>query len=328
MRAHTQVGAARAAASTAGSMATGNEVDTTAKEPSQQALWQRIEATYSSAEARGAAYRTDTLVRVLRDLQDPRLRFVLRVATALRDKPKPPKASGQEGRPAVNPFLPYEEALWVAHLSPSHTLLLNKFNVVAHHLLVVTRAFEPQGTPLSAGDLSATWRVMQAMPHGGLAYFNCGEHSGASQPHKHTQIVPLPLAAVPPLLEAAADEATRGAGAAAWEPRAARALPFRCFCAALPEQEGAVTGKALAGAFQALHAAAFRDVCGEGSPSFNVLLTQRHMALVPRSREAWGPVAVNSMGYAGSLLVRSREELEYIEAEGPLCILTEVGQPW
>ena len=35
--------------------------------------------------------RTDTCVRLLRDPQDPRLRFVLRIATALRDKPKPPK---------------------------------------------------------------------------------------------------------------------------------------------------------------------------------------------------------------------------------------------
>ena len=69
-------------------------------------------------------------------------------------------------------------------------------------------------------------------------------------------------------------------------------------------------------------------MCSPGAPSFNVLLTRRHMALVPRSREAWGPVSINSMGYAGSLLVRSREELDYIEAEGPLRILTEVGQPW
>lgn len=35
--------------------------------------------------------RTDTLVRLLRDRQEPQMRFVLRVATALRDKPKPPK---------------------------------------------------------------------------------------------------------------------------------------------------------------------------------------------------------------------------------------------
>lgn len=30
----------------------------------------------------------------------------------------------------------------------------------------------------------------QAMPTGGVAYFNCGEHSGASQPHKHLQVRP------------------------------------------------------------------------------------------------------------------------------------------
>ncbi len=70
---------------------------------------------------------------------------------------------------------------------------------------------------------------------------------------------------------------------------------------------------------------ALRDA---GPPSFNVLLTRRYMALVPRSREAWGPIAVNSMGYAGSLLVRSHAELAFIEAEGPLRILTEVGVPW
>jgi len=164
----------------------------------------------------------------------------------------------------------------------------------------------------------------QAMPGGGLAYFNCGEHSGASQPHKHTQVVPLPLATpaeltrgaeasasapgpssgppvedrpaglgpeasgvsapaaagpegsrssppaapaapglrragsggageagvcggeaaaagggaagegVPPLLDVLADEALRAAGAAAWEARPLRSLPFQCFCAALP----------------------------------------------------------------------------------------------
>lgn len=65
-----------------------------------------------------------------------------------------------------NPFLPYEEALWVSHLSDSHTLLLNKFNVVAHHTLVVTRAFESQQDPLNASDLGATWQVLQVRGRG------------------------------------------------------------------------------------------------------------------------------------------------------------------
>ncbi len=47
------------------------------------------------------------------------------------------------------------------HLSDSHDLLLNKFNVVAHHLICVTRTFQPQTDPLDAADLGATWEAMQ-----------------------------------------------------------------------------------------------------------------------------------------------------------------------
>ena len=68
---------------------------------------------------------------------------------ACRSTPKP-----------ANPFLPYDEILWVAHLSSTHTLLLNKFNVVAHHTLVVTRKFERQEEQLSAQDLEATMAVL------------------------------------------------------------------------------------------------------------------------------------------------------------------------
>ena len=61
----------------------------------------------------------------------------------------------------TNPFLPYDEALWVGHLSESHTLLLNKFNLVEHHVLVVTRDFQSQDDPLNAADLHNTLRVVQ-----------------------------------------------------------------------------------------------------------------------------------------------------------------------
>jgi sulfate adenylyltransferase (ADP) / ATP adenylyltransferase len=49
----------------------------------------------------------------------------------------------------------------VAHLSPTHVCLLNKFNVVAHHVLVVTREFEQQTSPLNAADFDATLQVLQ-----------------------------------------------------------------------------------------------------------------------------------------------------------------------
>ena len=71
----------------------------------------------------------------------------------------------------TDPFDPYDDALWVDHLSPSHTLLLNKFNVVKHHVLVVTRKFEQQTDPLTLQDLEATWHVVQVTAFGMV--FHC-----------------------------------------------------------------------------------------------------------------------------------------------------------
>ena len=47
---------------------------------------------------------------------------------------------------------------------PSHVLLLNKFNVLPHHALVVTSAFEHQTEALTVEDLDATWRALDAYP--------------------------------------------------------------------------------------------------------------------------------------------------------------------
>jgi ATP adenylyltransferase/5',5'''-P-1,P-4-tetraphosphate phosphorylase II len=79
---------------------------------------------------------------------------------------------------------------------------------------------------------------MQAYPHGALAYYNRGPLSGASQPHKHIQLVPLPLdvcspAAIPTaaIIETALEKANQGrvegsTGAAVVE---VRELPFQAF---------------------------------------------------------------------------------------------------
>jgi ATP adenylyltransferase/5',5'''-P-1,P-4-tetraphosphate phosphorylase II len=82
-------------------------------------------------------------------------------AAVPNSQPSNQQQQQQQGPPPGfrNPFLPYEEELWVQHLSDSHTLLLNKFNVVPHHVLVVTRQFESQQDPLNARDLAATQQV-------------------------------------------------------------------------------------------------------------------------------------------------------------------------
>ena len=95
----------------------------------------------------------------------------------------------------------------MADISDTHAAILNKFNVLEHHLLIITRDFEDQETLLTLRDFQALWTCMSE--YNGLGFYNGGVAAGASQPHKHLQLVPLPLAPegpqvpIEPLLAAA-----------------------------------------------------------------------------------------------------------------------------
>lgn len=286
-------------------------------------LWRQLDTTYHRALDGGDVFRTETDDKVF---TDPLLNvgFVLRVAAALNSKPTP-KPSTNDGRPA-NPFLPYDEALWVAHLSDTHTCLLNKFNVVPHHALVVTREFQHQTDPLTAADFEATLQLLRAMPEGGIAYFNSGPESGASQPHKHIQVVPLPLleglrARLPlhHILAAATSETNGGIAEV-------RQLPYQCLAARL--QPDRVTGAQLADLAAAmLQASQRRNSSAEGL-SYNVVLTAEFLQNIPRRMEASGPVSVNALGPAGTFFVKTRDQLEYLEQRTPSHVLQDVGFAW
>jgi ATP adenylyltransferase len=60
---------------------------------------------------------------------------------------------------------------------------------------------------------------------------------------------------------------------------------------------------------------------------YNFLATREWMLLVPRSEEFFDGTSVNSLGFAGALLVRSREEMERLKAHGPMRLLRSVAVP-
>lgn len=68
-----------------------------------------------------------------------------------------------------------------------------------------------------------------------------------------------------------------------------------------------------------------------GQPSYNVILTLTHMYVVPRKcekyvlRESGDELSVNALGFAGYLLVKGEKELEAVQKEGVVTILSEVG---
>jgi ATP adenylyltransferase len=128
------------------------------------------------------------------------VRFLVRQVSSLARKEQTRqehKVKAGEGS-AFNPFLPYEQDLFVADISDTHVALLNKFNVIDHHLLIVTRCFELQEALLDLADFAALTACMAEFD--GIGFYNGGVQAGASQRHKHLQIVPLPLGASGPAL--------------------------------------------------------------------------------------------------------------------------------
>ena len=49
------------------------------------------------------------------------------------------------------------------------------------------------------------------------------------------------------------------------------------------------------------------------------------MMIVPRRQEKYADISVNSLGFAGSLLVKNKEELTQLKALGPMQLLSQVA---
>jgi len=61
--------------------------------------------------------------------------------------------------------------------------------------------------------------------------------------------------------------------------------------------------------------------------AYNLLATPEWMLIVPRSQESFEAISVNSLGFAGTLLVRNAQQMQLIKDLRPLNILTNVAVP-
>jgi ATP adenylyltransferase len=99
----------------------------------------------------------------------------------------------------IDPFEKPPPALHIADIPishPSHLLVLNKFPIIAEHFILATKSNKKQTHVLEQDDLEATYACLKAWHDESkqrrlFAFFNSGEHSGASQPHRHLQFLPV-----------------------------------------------------------------------------------------------------------------------------------------
>jgi len=61
------------------------------------------------------------------------------------------------------------------------------------------------------------------------------------------------------------------------------------------------------------------------SGPYNLLATPRWMLLVPRRKERFDSIAVNALGFAGSLFVRDEAQLVLLKRAGPMAVLRETA---
>ena len=265
-------------------------------------FWRTVGERTARALASGALVPIRTEVELV---EDEGVCFLVRVVSNLERKARavqPPS----DGKPPKNPFIPpYEEDLFVCLVPPAHACLINKFNVFEHHALLVTQAYEEQDALLTRADFEALLTCMAEVDS--LAFYNGGRLAGASQPHKHLQLVPVPLA--PEGLRTPMDEAiARGR------------LPFRhALGPPLREPE-----QALGTYMELLRAVG----CEAPGAPYNLLATNEWTLVVPRTQECFESISLNALAFAGSLLVRNREQLERVRAVGPMSMLRAVtGTP-
>jgi ATP adenylyltransferase len=274
-------------------------------DPFSVAFWTQVVDRAEAALASGAMHSFECAIEYV---EDAGVEFALRIATKFPPGETAKGRSDSAPRLARDPFDQPEAALIVRDLTPTHRALLNKFSVLREHLLVVTRAHVDQTAPLDARDFEALALVMKDAEV--LAFYNGGREAGASQGHKHLQVVTLPLSprhSIPmdALLVQDKDR-----------------LPFRHAFTRLAPGQVAKPAE-MERAYRDLHRAAGLEF----PQPYNLLITHEWMLAVPRSRDKFEGISINSLAFAGSFFLRDAAHAHVIAAAHPMSVLKSVSMP-
>ncbi|TFK54507.1 ATP adenylyltransferase [Heliocybe sulcata] len=275
--------------------------------------------------------------------------YEIRLCPALQHKPHLPTPHFDPRQKDLgkkpDPFeAPYVENLYIGEVEDEdngkkYVALLNKYCVIPLHFLLASKMYESQASPLLPPDLVQTYLILLAAKKAGspfFAFYNCGDRSGASQPHKHIQFLPLEDEDGPPVERLAKAAQLENPG----RPFSLSSLPYANHVFRLPSMTASTPAEEieekLSQAFLSLLDLVVSTVRHSpdypaGTPSYNVLLTLEHLHLIPRAEENYtlqetgDQLSINAVGFAGMPLVKSDEEMEAVKREGVGKILRGVG---
>jgi len=225
-------------------------------------------------------------------------------------------------------FDPFTEdnsrAMFITHLSPTHNLIFNKYWVSPYHVLIITKEFVVQNTPLTFEDFVETLKVMKALK--GFAFFNSGPKAGASQTHKHIQAIPYnsyPNSKIP--IDVLIGDKK---GEYFSLPQFKFQHLFFQFNKQTMKQITRNKFKEVASTLQEIYKTCLKKLNNEDlAKEYNIILTNRWLVMVLRSAELTEhKIKINAMGFTGSFLIDQKEVPKLI-SEDPFSILAQVSYP-
>lgn len=230
------------------------------------------------------------------------------------------------GGPKPNPFLPWEPQLEVRRLADQHVVLLNKYPVQPGHVLLITQQWHPQSGWLRPLDWTAVAHV--AADTAGLWFFNSCAAAGASQPHRHLQLLPRRRGEVScPMAPLLLEQLDGPAGVN-------RPWPWRYALSRREQGHQSACEGASADELQRLyhaHAALLELGDPQHDPQprhpYNLLFDEHWFLTVRREREHCAGFSLNALGFAGYLLVTERSDLAWLLDHGPWELLRQVSTP-
>ena len=214
--------------------------------------------------------------------------------------------------PKQNPFCPWEKILEIDKIGHNHQLILNKYPVQKGHILLITNNWKPQNGWLDISDWEAIQKVNKDTS--GLWFFNSSPIAGASQPHRHIQ-----------LLRRSNDEISC--------PREKWFLEMKS------DQDiySKLKKNIIVSKFNFLENSIslfelYLEISmklGLGNPltdkkprhAYNLLITNKWIAIIRRTNDNIHGFSINGLGFAGYLLVTEKSDVNYLKKFGPEKLL-------
>ena len=214
--------------------------------------------------------------------------------------------------PKINPFKPWDKLLEISKIGKYHHLILNKFPVQLGHILLITNEWKPQNGWLDRFDWNAIIDVNSDTS--GLWFFNSGPLAGASQPHRHIQLL-------------------RRNNHEKVCPRDDWFINYKkskrnnnSLCKNIIVEQINLENNS-----QNIYDL-YLKICSEiglGEPyknekplyPYNLLLSNNWMTIIRRSNDHVHGFSINGLGFAGYILVTEKSDKEYLRKNGPEKLL-------